>query len=521
MKKIFMSIMAIAAMALAMTSCNKEEVVNGSDIYGTFLNADDLNAAKVHFVGYQLFWDENDEVIVSDCNDKAGYYHGVLQDDGSIRLIFDRASSSYNENNGPLTAYYPTTNTLMGHVNIPATQLTVAGEASNLPLYGEGTVDNFHWVCPAVCFALNVRDESNSGITLDSVSLTTDQYINGYFKVDLTNTNILTYESKGTPNRGHGSKTNTVSFASPLEITSTPHEVCIVLPAGTYNKFDLTFYSNGNKYVKRLVNPMTFTASLTTIPFSTASINLATATFAPEVKGAINAQYNIAGDGETPQYVMFAQGNVELIGRVNYWRFADNQWDFRGVGQSEAKNSNLDRDLFSWGANGNGGVSAWGVYKDYNFCTGTTLGTNDWGVKNFRNAVNGWRTLTETEMQNILTNHQHRMVTLSFVGKTGMVIFPDGVTPCDANATLTKADWNALEAAGCVFFAAEKYRTVTYSPTTGKASFYVTGNMSYFWLNTAATNTASALVIDATGYSFATTVDKKFGAFVRLVKDVE
>ena len=56
MKKIFMSIIAIAAMTLAMTSCNKEEVVNGTEFYGTLMNAGDI---KTHFAANgDLFWDE-------------------------------------------------------------------------------------------------------------------------------------------------------------------------------------------------------------------------------------------------------------------------------------------------------------------------------------------------------------------------------------------------------------------------------------------------------------------------------
>lgn len=530
MKKIFMSIIAIAAMTLAMTSCNKEEVVNGTEFYGTLMNAGDI---KTHFAADgSLFWDENDRVIVIDRNGYAGYYHGNVQSDGNIRLVFERAAKkAYNENNGPLTAYYPTSNNLKDHIWISASQKTTAGEPSNLPLYGEGTIDNFQWICPAACLALQLTGDN---ILLDSVSLTTDQYINGYFKIDLTSTNILTYGAKNTPNRGHGTKTNTVSFANnqPLMITGTSQEVCIVLPAGTYQEFNITFYSNGHKYVLRNNNPLTFASSLTTSPFRNMEIALNSANFTtPVVKGTNNAQYNIAGASETPRYVVFAQGNIEFIGRQQYWRFADNQWDFRGNGQNTSKaDSDLDRDLFAWGANGynvaghsvagyGNGIAIWGVgYTGYNYYDGTTLtGTNDWGSNVFVNANKqqneGWRTLTATEMRNILANHNPRKVTL--MGKDGIVIFPAGVDPCDNNTPLTKREWNALEADGCIFFVADKYRTATRS---------IASTMSYFWLNNATESTASALVIDPAntdGYYIEPAADKLIGGYVRLVKDVQ
>ena len=125
----------------------------------------------------------------------------------------------------------------------------------------------------------------------------------------------------------------------------------------------------------------------------------------------------------------------------------------------------------------------------------------------------GWRTLTATEMRNILANHNPRKVTL--MGKDGIVIFPAGVDPCDNNTPLTKREWNALEAAGCIFFVADKYRTATRS---------IASTMSYFWLNNATESTASALVIDPAntdGYYIEPAADKLIGGYVRLVKDVQ
>ena len=149
------------------------------------------------------------------------------------------------------------------------------------------------------------------------------------------------------------------------------------------------------------------------------------------------------------------------------------------------------------------------------------MNNDEWGSNKIANggnvANNGWRTLTATEMEYLLDedNYDHYMVTLSFVGKQGLIILPAGFTP-DFDITdgmsLTKSQWNALDAAGCIFFVADNYRTATPSMAN-------TG--SYFWLNTAAENTASALVVDKTTGASIANFNKKIGGFVRLVKDVE
>ena len=110
------------------------------------------------------------------------------------------------------------------------------------------------------------------------------------------------------------------------------------------------------------------------------------------------------------------------------------------------------------------------------------------------------------------------MVNLTFAGKTGMIIFPDGVTPVADGTSITKSEWTILENAGCIFFVADYYRGAT-----GAVANRMSNAGSYFWLSTAANNTtASALYIDkVAGESIINNANKKIGGFVRLVKDVQ
>ena len=123
-------------------------------------------------------------------------------------------------------------------------------------------------------------------------------------------------------------------------------------------------------------------------------------------------------------------------------------------------------------------------------------------------------------MSYILTNHQNAIVTLGFVGVTGLIICPEGFTgTCPAaNTVITKAQWNQLEKAGCVFFAINNYRK-----NTGNFDNRIstTGTTSYFWLNNSDdATTAYALKVDANGAQIVNNLHRQIGACVRLAKVV-
>ena len=200
----------------------------------------------------------------------------------------------------------------------------------------------------------------------------------------------------------------------------------------------------------------------------------------------------------------------------------DNEWDYVGneqVGSSSA----FDRDLFAWGATGKNGVQTNTVNNEYGYFNGTILaGNSEWGNLTIKNGGNGnWRTLTANEMNYILGHHNNAIVTLGFVGVSGLIICPEGFTgTCPANnAVLTKSEWNQLEKAGCVFFAINNYRKAT---GTLSNRISTTGTTSYFWLNTSDdASTAYALKVTATEATVVSDLNRRTGAFVRLAKVVE
>lgn len=521
MKKIFMSLMAFAAMALTMTSCNKEEAFTGSNFNVAFEDSEVMNQIKTYFdENHNQIFENDDQFYIMDGSGNIAYYHIDLN--ATPNYVFDEAvRGNFDQNNGVLTAFYPVSivyNNNPNEVRLPSVQKTRNGEIQ-WPLYAQGELADFYFrnLCGNHSIYLT------GDVALDSITITTENYLNGHFKVDITNlTNPLKYGTGTGTSRnsgmGHGTRTYSLKFRTPFQLSSDARLVRLTVPAGTYQNYIVTFYANGKKLVKSNTRPITINRS----GYSPSNIQVNAADFVDFVPGALNARYNV-GTSENPHYVLFSQGNLEyVVLPKQIWRFADNQWDFRGTGQRTIHNQ-YDRDLFSWGANGYyAGTSVlkgntypvWGSGSSFPYSRSTTnlAGNDDWGVNTIVNGGGtGWRTITNDEMGNLLANYSSAMVTLGFNNKSGLVIFANGVNPVADGTVLSKSEWNALQNAGCIFFLAGSHRTTDRT----------IGNGSYYWLSDASnTNNAYAFGVTNNGLTRGA-INKGVGAYVRLVKDVQ
>ena len=533
MKKLFVSIVAVAAMAFTFTSCNKEENATGKNLNIPFEENEIMNDFKAHLENDNVMWDVNDRFIImdNDCN-TATYL--MLSENGNAydRQFVRNEFGTFDATSSQLWAFYPTSimyKRTKNEIRLPSIQESQAGEAKDYPMYAQGAPSDptFTWRNTCGIERLTLTGD----VAIDSISITTDRNLNGHFRVNINDLdNMLAYgsSSRNTPAYGHGTKTNTLVFGTrlgtsfhpaPLQLTSTPQEVNIYVPAGDYQKFHITFYSNG----QRLVVRNTGLWNIDRTHFYTDPINIQSSRFVDFEEGTLTGTFKI----NSTESVQFAQGNLEYIAKAGsssatYWYLQDNQWDYVGKEQNGRSNA-FDRDLFAWGATGRNGVPIWGVGNEYKYYQGgnTLTGTSDWGCLPIRNGGNSeWRTLTASEMSYILNNHQNAIVTLGFVGVTGLLICPEGFTgTCPAaNTVITKAQWNQLEKAGCVFFAINNYRKNTGNFDTRIST---TGTTSYFWLNTSDdATTAYALKVDANGAQIVNNLHRQIGACVRLAKVV-
>ncbi len=528
MKKIFMSIVAVATVAFTLTSCNKEEATSSKNLNIPFEENEIMNQVKQHIVGYDVLFDNGDQFIIMDGGNNTAVYRMNVSNTGSLSHEFvRRMRGTFDENNGTLAGFYPTSiwySYIQNEVLLPNVQTSAAGEIREFPMYVRGPISDintrFRNLCGVERFYLK------GGVAIDSMSITTDKYINGHFNVNISNLDHpLTYGRGANinPAHAHGTKTNTLIFDAPLQLNNTTAtEVSIYLPADTYNEFNVTIYATidgvSKKCVARNGNAPVI---ISRTEFNTMSLPLSDSYFTTYENGLKEGRFNI-GNG---QYVKFAQGNIERVANGPYWRLNDNEWDFVGLNQSAAANS-CDIDLFAWGATERNGIRPYMTNRTalYPYFNGTELsGTSEWGNQKFFNGGNqynsGWRTLTADEMSAILLNNDNAIVTLGFVGVTGLIICPEGFTGvCPAaNSTLTKAEWNQLEKAGCVFFAINSYRKATGNPDRLIPAI----GTSYFWLNANDDNTtAYALKVTANGTEIVNNLNRKTGAFVRLAKVV-
>ena len=242
--------------------------------------------------------------------------------------------------------------------------------------------------------------------------------------------------------------------------------------------------------------------------------------------------------------VYFSQGNLQYKAKTNTWRFAENQWTYAGT-VNRVISSTLSSwiDLFGWGTSGYNNKYPYMTSTDNSdYGNGNTniAGTYyDWGVYNIisngGNADSQWRTLTYAEWYYLLNERSdtYKYAKGTLQSTKGLIIFPDGFNPSHIDITInspnsnsadyntnsiTDANWEKLEAAGCVFLPAAGIRTNTTTSsinTSGfywSSSYYTTDNDHSYYI----TFSISSLLPTGNDDGF---TDRYKGCSVRLVKN--
>ena len=259
--------------------------------------------------------------------------------------------------------------------------------------------------------------------------------------------------------------------------------------------------------------------------------------------GILPGQFSVSATRK----VKFSQGNLQYQAATDSWRFASDQWEYVGAG-----NSNISAtydgyiDLFGWGTSGwdNGNIyyhpydyeylTDWNA-GDFAYGYGPTDGTNynygltgdyanaDWGVYNAilngGNQTNQWRTLTDSEWSYVFYNRTTtsgiRYAKAQVYGMNGVVLVPDDWNsaiytlnytnrtdaPYSTNV-IADADWATLENNGVVFLPAAGERQGTYT-------YIGTG---YYW----SSNYAGGMYFSS-GSVYTSSFSRYIGCSVRLV----
>lgn len=329
-------------------------------------------------------------------------------------------------------------------------------------------------------------------------------------------------------------------------VTATPASGYI-LESWTMNGLDVTW---DRSYSLTVNSNVTLTANFVQVP-----------------TGALPGLFLVAGSmNNNPRRVWFSRGNLKYSGGDNgTWSFHTNQYDRLGSnGQYGSENSGIAYDIFTWSMNNQTHKGAtYSIYHPYqygyadiggewsayfpNACFAYASGENctnsfnlydqspakaDWGYNAISNGGNtensGWRTLTITEWDYLLTKHTFvRMTVGGSYGSYGLVVWPDGCT-LPINAT-----WAQLEAAGALFLPAAGRRILSggswkgtgnqnaerwYGPSVSADNY---NDYGYYWsANCGGTDWRYAQCMYFNSSTATTTSQyRMFGASVRLVKN--
>ena len=258
-------------------------------------------------------------------------------------------------------------------------------------------------------------------------------------------------------------------------------------------------------------------------------------------EGALGGFFTVGSEGKK---VCFSKGNLQATynGTAWSWAFAANQWDYIGdaAGNTKVTDSspfiegNGTVDLFGWSTS----ATTFGIH---NSTIGSTYSGDfvDWGA----NIGTGWRTLTKDEWTylfetrssastvNGTSNARYTDATINTDGTSvnGMILFPDGITVANSEATswgainsddsewgtkCTTAQWAALAAKGCVFLPAAGDRS-------GKEMAAVNSDGRY-WTSSPYTDVTLAyhVFFTANNLSLTSGFNRSTGCSVRLVRDL-
>jgi hypothetical protein len=201
--------------------------------------------------------------------------------------------------------------------------------------------------------------------------------------------------------------------------------------------------------------------------------------------GAVKGLFSVSENDK----VYFSKGNLQYQASSNTWRFAENQWDCVGNGNSNISSSYSGWiDLFGWATSGyyydgtchypwtcspTGNYVAYGNhYANLDDETGQA----DWGynaISNGGNRIGQWRTLSEDEWEYLVLTRNTasgiRFAKATVNGVYGVILLPDdwnssvyGLTNTNDETTASYGDnvisdetWvSVLEPAGAVFLPA-------------------------------------------------------------------
>lgn len=488
MKKVLLSLAAMAMMGMMMTSCQKNEGLSKE----TFTATTENGSSKTHLDGLNLKWDDRGEsIMVMGSNyQRAEYVATSVTNDGTCATFACQEGEEVDAD--AYQIYYPATMvTANGMLELPAEQEYAENNVKGFPMYAETQSHAFQFTNLCGLFRLQLQKDD---VVVRSITITTDKGVNGAFAVSTSAEGAFQFEAY-TAN-DDAEKSVTLDCGNGVSIDELT-DFNIYLPAGTYSTFDITITAtdgtqcvkslNGNAITINRNERVTLTREGDELEFVTPA-------------NFIDGRFTIDDQGTQ---VYFSKGNLDYNG--SYF-FAENQYDYGGY--------------FGWGTGNNPTLTSDNP-NDY-------AAYNEWG----NHVDGGWYTLDYSQWSYVLGRCNWSLCgTATVCGVHGFILLPDAwdftTMPFNAGCSYFQSGWDAneydatttptwtqMEAAGAVFLPAAGNRFGT--------TMYNVGNSGHYWTSSLynMAGYASDAGFDETDAYFSHNL-KCFGNSVRLVKNAE
>ena len=518
MKRTLVSLLSLLGLAMAVTSCQKDENTTKFSAVMEMSSQD----GKTILNETNLEWVSTDQVKIYDAANNYGIFAVAPQADPTTAEL---SLVSGHVGDAPYMAYYPVEVALSANsINLPATQVSEDGSLAAFPMVAMSNNGNLFF--KNICGALKIHLQAE-GVSVSSIALTGDRNINGDYSLVMNGTPTISLV-------GNGSATTTLNVTTPQDITNG-HDFYIYLPHDTYGSFQLVITAEDGsvctKTTKAGVSTNIYRSKVT--DFNPTNLTFVPGTDVPT--GAINGLFSVSATKQ----VYFSMGNLQYVNATGVFQFAENQYDFIADNSYPASLDVID--LFGWATSGYNNMAPTMTSltaSDYGTSRNLTNSNYDWGVYNA--IVNGgneagmWRTPLMDEWNYLINkrpNANQKWATGNINGIGGLFILPDEFTlPAGLTFTPGKAsskvwtrnsytveEWAQMEAAGAVFLPSNSYCRV------GEVMYQNDQNKCFYWsAKSLGSDRAHNMCFWPNGINAVGAWTNKYhGHFVRLIQDAE
>ena len=171
MKKAFLSIFSVMALAMGFTACQKEAKVENMRFTASIEACTDMESKTV-LDGVHVNWEANDQIIVYG-TEGCGVFTAIPH--GTNQTTIDFGDGTANPGNAPYTAFYPVSlATSANQVMIPAVVNSVDGRLTEFPMYAESDERNIAFKNIFGALKINLQSATLPAVKAIEISVSSD-----------------------------------------------------------------------------------------------------------------------------------------------------------------------------------------------------------------------------------------------------------------------------------------------------------------------------------------------------------